>query len=213
MTASTDWGARAALCELLAFGFAYPDARLAYALVTGELEEAVWEAGEALGFDVADACAALHKYETVDERTALKTLRVEATHLFVQGTEVPVYPYESQWVDVPDEGRALMFVSKVSEDVERAMRAAGVVRAGKSDEPADYLVSELEFLMCLARMAEGSLEKPASLASAEDAYRAFSHKHVQRWVPAFAETVRERAREPYYRVFGMILLQACECAL
>ncbi|NHM16080.1 molecular chaperone TorD [Eggerthellaceae bacterium zg-887] len=218
MAVSADtWQARAALCELLALSFRYPEDRtLADAIASGEWDEAADEIAGVLGlaWDAA-ATGAAEVAAPGDSVELQKALRVEATRLFVGAPKPEVSPYEGVWRAVDDGVQVLLFVNSHSMEVERFCKACGLGRPEGTNEPLDAVWTELELLEYLALRAvmdaaeaEGaaSVEEPgAALASAdlpggspEAAWGRFMADHAKVWMPRFAEAVAERSLVPFY---------------
>ncbi len=157
MTVSADvWQARAAMCELLALSFRYPEDRvLADAVASGEWGEAAEEIAGALDLDwSADVAAGAAEGAAFDDPAELqRTLRAEATRLFVGAPEPAVSPYEGVWRAKDDGVQALLFVNPHSMEVERFCKACGLGRPEGTNEPLDAVWTELELLEYLALRA------------------------------------------------------------
>lgn len=218
------WQARAALCELLALSFRYPDNVLAEVVASGEWVEAAEEIAGIVGVEW-DANAAEKPEETVDAEELLHALRAEATHLFVGSPEPEVSPYEGVWRAADDGVDALLFVNPHSMEVERFCKACGLGRPEGTNEPLDHVATELELLEYLAARAaadaagEGE-DDSGNDADAEDimvvsadlpggsavaAFDMFMISHVQLWMPRFAAKVQEESRIPFYKTAGQLL--------
>ncbi len=218
------WQARAALCELLALSFRYPDNVLAEVVASGEWVEAAEEIAGIVGVEW-DANAAEKPEETVDAEELLHALRAEATHLFVGSPEPEVSPYEGVWRAADDGVDALLFVNPHSMEVERFCKACGLGRPEGTNEPLDHVATELELLEYLAARtaadaagegeddsdndadAEDIMVASADLpgGSAVAAFDMFMISHVQLWMPRFAAKVQEESRIPFYKTAGQLL--------
>ena len=165
MTVSADiWQARAAMCELLALSFRYPEDKvLAEAIASGEWGEAADEIAGALGIDWTAAAApgAAEAAALPDPDDIQKELRPEATRLFVGAPEAACSPYEGVW-RAKTEG--VQFVNPHSMAVERFCKACGLGRPEGTNEPLDAVWTELELLEYLALRAAAD----AMDAAAED---------------------------------------------
>ena len=216
MTVTADtWQARAALCELLALSFRYPDDVLVGAIASGEWGEAAEEIAGALGLAwPADGAPGAAEAAAVDDPDELKhALRAEATRLFV-GAPTPVCsPYEGVWRAADDGVQALLFVNPHSMDVERFCKACGLGRPEGTNEPLDHVATECELLQFLAALTSGA-EMPEDIqvtvddlpeGSPEGAYDQFLLTHVNIWMPRFAEKVIAEARVPFYTAAGQYL--------
>lgn len=168
MTVSADrWQARAAMCELLALSFRYPEDRvLADAIASGEWGEAADEIAGALGisWSVAAAPGTAEAAALDDPAELQKSLRTEATRLFVGAPEAACSPYEGVWRAKAEGVQPLLFVNPHSMAVERFCKACGLGRPEGTNEPLDAVWTELELLEYLALRAAAD----AMDAAAED---------------------------------------------
>ncbi|MEC4271754.1 molecular chaperone TorD family protein [Adlercreutzia sp. R25] len=157
MTVSADmWQARAAMCELLALSFRYPeDTVLADAIASGEWGEAADEIAGALGLSwtTATASGAAEAAALPDPAELQHELRAEATRLFVGAPKPAVSPYEGVWRAADDGVDALLFVNPHSMAVERFCKSCGLGRPEGTNEPLDAVWTELELLEYLALRA------------------------------------------------------------
>ena len=166
MTVSADvWQARAAMCELLALSFRYPEDKvLAEAIASGEWGEAADEIAGALGLDwSADvAPGAAEAAALPDPADIQHELRPEATRLFVGAPEAACSPYEGVWRAHAEGVQPLLFVNPHSMAVERFCKACGLGRPEGTNEPLDAVWTELELLEYLAlRAAADALDAEA----------------------------------------------------
>lgn len=164
MTISSNaWQARAAMCELLALSFRYPDdGVLAEAIASGEWNEAAAEIAKALGLNWG-ATATLDTAEAAassNPDSIKKELRLEATRLFAGTPEAACSPYEGVWRARAEGVKPLFFVNPHTMAVERFCRDCGLGRPEDTNEPLDAVWTELELLEYLA------------LRAAEDAHSA-----------------------------------------
>ena len=216
MTVSADiWQARAAMCELLALSFRYPEDKvLAEAIASGEWGEAADEIAGALGIDWTAAAApgAAEAAALPDPDDIQKELRPEATRLFVGAPEPACSPYEGVWAAESDGVQPLLFVNPRSMEVERFMRSCGLGRPEGTNEPLDHVATECELLEHLALRAAGAPAPEGAPADADlpggspaAAYGRFLSGHAQAWMPAFAERLAAEARHPFYRAAAAYL--------
>ena len=147
----------------------------------------------------------------------LRSLRVEATRLFVGAPEPAVSPYEGVARALAEGARPLLFVSPRSMDVERFVRSCGLGRPEGANEPLDHVAAECELLSYLASLAAGApapAGAPCGAAlpggSPQAAYAAFLDSHARRWMPAFAAAVRAEARAPFYGAAARLLAAVVE---
>lgn len=229
MTVTADtWQARAALCELLALSFRYPDDVLVGAIASGEWGEAAEEIADALGLAwPADGAPGAAEAAAVDDPDELKhALRAEATRLFVGAPEPLCSPYEGVWRAADDGVQALLFVNPHSMDVERFCKACGLGRPEGTNEPLDHVATEFELLEYLALRAavdaaaeagdpveDADEGEPGDVVASADlpggspaaAYDQFMDEHVRTWTPRFADKAAEDARLGFYPQAGSLL--------
>ena len=168
MTVSADiWQARAAMCELLALSFRYPEDKvLAEAIASGEWGEAADEIAGALGIDWTAAAApgAAEAAALPDPDDIQKELRPEATRLFVGAPAAACSPYEGVWRAKAEGVQPLLFVNPHSMAVERFCKACGLGRPEGTNEPLDAVWTELELLEYLAlRAAADAMDEAAEV--------------------------------------------------
>lgn len=214
---STDaWQARAAAWELMALSFRYPTDVLAQAVEAHEWHEAALEIANATGLRLPDAWDRGLSGATPCD--TLRSLRIEATRLFV-GAPAPVAsPYEGIWRAEDDGVQPLLFVNPHTMDVERFMRSCGLGKPEGTNEPLDHVATECELMEHLAARAAADADDDgrngyAPLVSASElpggsaaaAYEAFGKEHVKTWMPRFAQAVQDETRHPFYRAASTFL--------
>ncbi len=126
---------------------------------------------------------------------ALREMEVAYTHLFVNslgGTPAP--PYGSVYLDA---GNLLM--GETSLKVEACYAAENLNLQG-SDEPPDFLATELEFLYYLldeeeAALAAGDTARQAELTNKQIV---FFENYLSSWLPDFCERIAARSSDPFY---------------
>lgn len=218
MKISSDlWQARAALLELLALSFRYPENTLVDAITSGEWDEAAHEIAGALGlaYDMSGQADEV----TGSAEAYLHKLRAEATYLFIGSPDPAVSPYEGVWRAGDDGVQALLFVNPHSMDVERFCKACGLAHPAGTNEPLDYVATELELLQYLALRAAckasgaplvdgeegGVADADLPEGSPEGAYDFFIREHASTWMGRFAEKLEEVTRMSFYRRAARLL--------
>ncbi|WP_282191466.1 TorD/DmsD family molecular chaperone [Adlercreutzia caecimuris] len=168
MTVSADlWQARAAMCELLALSFRYPEDKvLAEAIASGEWGEAADEIAAAFGLAWSSAAApgAAEAAALADPADIQKELRPEATRLFVGAPQAACSPYEGVWRATAEGVQPLLFVNPHSMAVERFCKACGLGRPEGTNEPLDAVWTELELLEYLALRAAADAAEAEGIA-------------------------------------------------
>ena len=221
MTVSADiWQARAAMCELLALSFRYPEDKvLAEAIASGEWGEAADEIASALGIDWTAAAApgAAEAAALPDPDDIQKELRPEATRLFVGAPEAACSPYEGVWRAKAEGVQPLLFVNPHSMAVERFVRGCGLGRPEGTNEPLDHAATELELLQWLCMIECGLVAAPEGAEPPQGSWAAararFLEDHARTWMPRFAEAAAAESREPLFRAAAVMLGAALEQAV
>ena len=204
--------------ELLALSFRYPEERLAEALVAGEWADAARELASVFGIALpADfgqvICDDAEGAAFPSSAAAFKALRAEATRLLVGAPKSVVPSYEGLWRAAEDGVEPVHFVNPHTMDVERFMRSCGLGQPEGTNEPLDYIATELEFMqfLCLVEAGNASVADAAVApgdypgGSAAAAYEIFMKEHALAWIPAYAGAVRDEARLPFYRAAAQLL--------
>ncbi len=119
----------------------------------------------------------------------LETLQIEHTRLFVNNVDgVPCPPYEAAYID----GQLLTLTTA---DVAKVYAKWGLE---KTQETADYLPAELQFLAYLIELSAQVEDRSAVV----QARRQFEKDHLHRWLPKFAAALQQHAQLPFYRAVG-----------
>lgn len=208
---------RARACTLFSRSLAYPDGMLTAAVQSGEWDQLMEQALDALGRDVpgaSQAGGACRPFAGDDSESVrrMHELRAESTRLFLGLPEPVISPYEGTWL-MRQGARALLYVNPHTMKVERFMRACGVAASKDNHEPVDHIATEFAFLGHLASLSAhaddgiGLVVDRAKMPGGgpEMAYELFWSDHVCAWVPRFAAALREQARDPFYERLGIYL--------
>ena len=217
------WQAHAALCELLALSFRYPDDVLVEAVASGEWVGAAIELASTLGlllpddFELVDAAShadgakEAFSAEPLSNTALLHALRAEWTRLFVGSPDPVSPPYEGVWRASDDGVASLLFVNPHTRDVQRFCTACGVSRPAGLNEPLDHIVAELELLQYLASASadmvvfEGVMREHVPGGSPASAFRLFMSDHLSTWVPRFAARIMQSSRWSIYAMAACLL--------
>ena len=213
------------ICELMAASFRFPDEALAEALAGGSYAEdalscmidaGVGEEGR------KKALAMLCFFRREDADSLLSSLRKGHSLLFLSpGVRVPVWPYESAFRHIAQglEGVPTLFRSRLTVDVERHMREAGVVPQDSRKEPCDSVWDEFSFLSYLygskaAMLSAGSCGEACAW---QERIAGFWNDHASQWLPAFMEKAKTEAKlhacgKEYgvLAALGLVVLSAVE---
>ncbi|MCI1479801.1 MAG: molecular chaperone TorD family protein [Eggerthellaceae bacterium] len=200
--------ARAELFELLAHSFAYPDEELAQALSDGSYAQAARQV--CAETDAAGACAGDidridQAYRGVDAQHLLHALRAEYTRIYIGTTSAAVSPYGSWWKAVQAGKEPVLFLSKETRAVEKAMHDAGVGNRPGNKEPLDHIACELDFARYLSFVLAGAAPARADVAIDERTLESFLDEHLRPWAPDFARKTAETTTSPLYRFVASLL--------
>lgn len=129
----------------------------------------------------------LKKHETLSDYTA------EYSRLFILNAEtVPAQPFASCWLE---KERRLMGETTLA--IEKIMAGFGIGVDHSSGLLADHIVSELEFMAFLCEQDHQNMETRQWLLE----------NHLVRWIPPFAQAIRDADPMPYYRLAADLLEQ------
>jgi len=208
---------RAAVYELLVVGLAEPDdeqlAALQRGSMTHELEARTrWLREDAALYQVGldGLRAAETQVAAAPSLTAvLRDYKVEYARLFTGPGRPVVACYESQYRDEKGKDGWGRLEGPSTEAVRQAYRAAGVALAPDMREPADHVLTELEFLYYLCRAeaeawaAGNGAPRALELRRATDT---FLREHAVQWMPVFADAVKGAATLPLPAALADVLL-------
>ena len=143
----------------------------------------------------------------------LDKLRCEYTHLFTHPTSPVIRPYETAYVNglksaAGREVNQSLFVSAASHDASLRYREAGLeLDRSLSNEPADHIFFELEFLSAMYLRLGAAIEAGDTDGAnqARHAIEDFERVHVAAWFDGFFSTVAAQADEaPVYAAIAGI---------
>lgn len=145
--------ARSCAYRLLAFFMALPTRDVADSVLAGSLRADVEEIADGANFDpeearrVTEALDAENSFWQLDAEEALRALRLDYTMLFTNPEGAVVSPYEACFKGSDDfDSSGLTFISPTALDAERVYRQLGIKPSGHSNESADHMGVETEFL-------------------------------------------------------------------
>ncbi|WP_019849343.1 molecular chaperone [Desulfitobacterium sp. PCE1] len=126
----------------------------------------------------------------------------EFNRLFIGPQSPPAPPYESVYRHGE---RQVMQESTL--DVRRWYRSQGLSLAGQSNEPDDFIATELEFAAYLLTQAlkREQRNQPKKAEAFIENYNAFCQEHLAAWLPGFVKALSASAREPFYLALGEIM--------
>jgi len=199
--------------QLMAIAWQYPTKELVDGILSGTFGEDVADCLVGLGVDPEEADAVSDRLkdaaamEAVSAEALLKQLRVEYTGLFLVPLKEKVFLYESRFCYPKDANPKdyMMFVSPCAMHAEQAYKEAGVRVRASLQEPADHLVTELEFMAHVYRKLAESLNTDAKDADLW-LWRAknFREFHLDKWYEDFLAQVLEVTESETYRMLAIL---------
>ena len=155
---------------------------------------------ETLESDMANVCeAAVMSVQNMRKEfkasADLESLKVDFSKLFVGPYTLPAAPYGSVYLESE---RKMMGNSTL--DVRNRYREAGLDTAKTFKDAPDHISAELEFMYYLI-FKEVEAFASADIETAIDfieKQRSFLEDHLMAWVPEFASSITENAKNPFY---------------
>lgn len=192
--------------QLLQRGLSAPDAELAEALSIGTFTNDCIAILEDLGVSdrkITALKAHLDVFQEKDPEALLRGMKLDYSALFFNPKSAPLTLYETAFYDQEESLGTPLFVSQTASIVENSYQNAGMRIRDRSQEPPDYLLTELEFMMYLyAKQAKAVYEEQdqetADIGSLIDA---FERDHIYRWVEeTLSEMMNLSRQSPYYSI-------------
>lgn len=182
--------------ELLSCAFSFPDNALARAVSDGSFQSDLRSCLTDAGVVVDDSTAAargglLDALRGNDADDLLEQMRVSYSLTYLSPGKPSIYPYESAFRHEADgkPGSPALFRSPVTLDVEKEMRATGVMPVDSRKVPCDAFWNECAYLAfvfgkradAMQRSDKESLDKWTGNVSS------FVDDHVSKWMGSFLE--------------------------
>lgn len=125
----------------------------------------------------------------------VRPLQGEYLGLFTLGAEDACFPHESSYI-----GREGLDTGRVTAEVQRAYTSAGLTLDTQGELP-DHLSVELDFMSFLCGMEAPAWGRDPSGEAADwlDRENRFLRDHLLRWLPIFADRVKGKAPDSFYR--------------
>ncbi len=145
--------------------------------------------------------------DSAKSKNLVDELEVEHTGLFVLPGDKNFRPYESVYVD-PDK----FLGGRVTKEVEKFYKRAGVEFTPKIDEPADYIAVEFEFLyvLCGKEAEAWRTNKKGTALAYLKVERDFIQNHLAKWVFEFCDDLLKRARLDFFKGTALITKEYVE---
>lgn len=184
---------RLAMYLLLARGFSYPTPVFFQTVENGSYETHLYQAAAALHLEL-------------DERQFTDACRIGCEDMmseYLKAFELNMPRkscslYAGSYLPGTERGSVLLSVRQIYGQF-------GLVSRPEQEEPADFLVNELEFMQFLLAKESQAYDlqrdaKPYCWAQGD-----FLQFHLACWIPAFAKTVEDLVTCPFYRQLAAIL--------
>lgn len=140
-------------------------------------------------------------------KNLLESLQVEHTALFVMGKLTKGRPYESFYLD-----KDRKIGARVTINVEKFYKSAGVKFTDAQDETSDYIAIELEFMyhMCInEEEAWKERDKDHALGYLKF-QRDFLKDHIGKWVKPFFDDTLEETKNNFFKAACYLLMEFME---
>jgi len=204
---------RAAVYEVLAYGFSEPTLGFIEAVVSGQttalLKEAVvWQSPGANAYAAAltslsGATASMSAQGSV---SALRDMQVEFARLFTGPGQTAVKCYASEYLDADQNGKARLN-GRAAVFASTAYAAEGATLAEGRGELPDHATVELEFLyhLCLREEQAWEAREDSEALRLRGALDGFLRDHACAWLPGFAMAVLGATRLEFYSGMAELL--------
>jgi len=135
-----------------------------------------------------------------------KQMRREYSRLFYHPKSPVIGIYETTFIDNQTNKESTLFLSPIAVDVESCYKEAGVSIQNQSREPADYLCTELEFMMYLFYRKGKAIsnEEHYTLTTVTEQIRQFEHEHAEKWFISFFNEVEKYSSDLLYQMFAQL---------
>jgi TorA maturation chaperone TorD len=140
-------------------------------------------------------------------KNLLEKLQVEHTALFVMGKLTKGRPYESFYLD-----RDRKIGARVTINVDKFYKSAGVNFTDAQDEIADYIAIELEFMYHMCKREEeawGEQDKKHAVGYLKF-QKDFVTEHLGKWINPFCEDTLEEAKLDFFKAACHLLTEFME---
>lgn len=211
---------KADVYELLSYLFAYPDTHVAQGLSEGSIADDVRSCLLDAGVsetETAAIVASFDQWRDADVASLLSDMRITYSELYLKpGGDTPIQPYESAFVHVERKlpGAPTLFRTRITMDVEKCMREAGVLPKNARKEPSDSVSDECAYLSYLYGNLATALhdEDEEAQASWMKHIETFEEAHAHAWLPSFMTKTSELAVDTPYASFAQLAKAALSAA-
>ncbi len=140
-------------------------------------------------------------------RQLLNDLQIEHTGLFVMGKYTKGRPYESFYLD-----KDRKIGARVTINVNKFYKSAGIKFTDAQDEIADYIGIELEFMHLMCKREEEAWSKNDKRHAVDSLkfQRDFIIDHLGKWVNPFCEDTIGEAKLDFFKASCHLLMEFME---
>lgn len=195
--------------QLLSTSLQLPTSELAEALLDGSYKADVLTILTELSCSEEDILKVENAFSPLqssfkDAQDLLEEMRMEHTRLFYHPKKPAIDIYETTFLKAEKEGseKPMLFVSQEALQVEKCYKEAGLII--KTREPADHIVTELEFMMDLygKKALAMRTENTESLEKIEKQISHFEEQHLGKWGYNFFASLETEATILSYQLIG-----------
>ncbi|WP_019240572.1 MULTISPECIES: TorD/DmsD family molecular chaperone [Bacillus] len=146
------------------------------------------------------------KNSVKDVHHLLKEMRIEHTRLFYHPKSPALNIYETTFLKSEKEGseKPMLFVSQEASHVEKSYKEAGLIV--KMKEPADHIVTEMEFMMNLYGRKAIALQHDdkEGLEKIQKYIKRFEEMHLGKWGYEFFVELETKSTILSYQLIGKL---------
>lgn len=146
------------------------------------------------------------KSSVKDAQQILEEMQIEHTRLFYHPKSPALNIYETTFLNSGEEGaeKPMLFVSQEASHVEKSYKEAGLTM--KTKEPADHIVTEMEFMMNLYGRKAIALQNDDTeeLEKIQKFIKNFEEMHFDKWGYEFFEGLETESTILSYQLIGKI---------
>ena len=138
----------------------------------------------------------------------LHQARREYSRLFIHPDKPIIGIYETMILFVEKEGvkKPPLFISPAALSAERYYKNAGLHTTGYSQEPPDFIPTELEFMMFVHQQLAKAIDEENLGAQTkwQELLDGFSQEHLKKWAVGFFSACQINSENPIFGVVGAV---------
>lgn len=194
--------------QLLSLALHFPTKELVDAIADGSFKEDVVAILEKLNCGLKEITEIKKLFETYgndikDGDPLLHEMSIELTRLCYHPHTPVLDIYETTFnKSINEKEKSALFISKQAIAAEQCYKDAGLKL--KTNDPADHLITELEFMMAMyARKGRAIQEQnEEALQKINAQITKFQNEHLGKWAIQFFEKLEEESTLPIYKIIG-----------